>query len=173
MRWFYIKINFNYKYFILSNLYMDPNIILPHITQFVNQHYESWDNAHPNQMWTNAQKAIVNNFIMDRINDVIEANEDEILGIGEIQEIYNNLAELLDELFVLGNNNPANVNLFQDDLGLLGNDNNVEPDDEGEHSPTSVADPRLNGGKKRKRKTIRKRKSIQRRKSRRRKSRRE
>ena len=40
---------------------MDPNIILPHITQFVNQHYESWDNAHPNQMWTNAQKAIVNN----------------------------------------------------------------------------------------------------------------
>ena len=163
---------------------MDPNNIPPQITNFVNQHYEFWDNAHPNQMWTNAQKAIVNNFIMDRINDVIEANEDEILGIGEIQEIYNNLAELLDELFVLGNNNPANVNLFQDDLGLLGNDNNVEPDDDNinepdnhdDPSPTSVADPRLNGGKKRKtnkkRKTIKKRKSIRRRKSRRMKSRR-
>ena len=163
---------------------MDPNIILPHITQFVNQHYESWDNAHPNQMWTNAQKAIVNNFIMNRINDVIEANEDEILGIGEIQEIYNNLAEMLDELFLLGNNNPANVNLFQDDFYLLGNDDNNnndddninEPDNQGEQSPISVADPRLNGGKKRKtnkkRKTIKKRKSIRRRKSRRMKSRR-
>ena len=152
---------------------MDPNIILPQITQFVNQHYESWDNAHPNQMWTNAQKAIVNNFIMNRINDVIEANEDEHLGIEEIQEIYNNLADLLDQLFELGNNNPANVGLFQDNnLNLLDNDNNDEPDDEGEHSPTSVADKRLIGGKKRKNKTIRKRKSIRRRKSRRRKSRR-
>ena len=157
---------------------MDPNIILPHITQFVNQHYELWDNAHPNQMWTDGQKNIVNNFIMNRINEVIEANEDEILGIAEIQEIYNNLAELLDELFLLGNNNPENVNLFQDDFDLLGNDDNVEPDDDninepdnqGEQSPTSVADPRLYGGKKRKRKTIKKRKSIQRRKSRRRKS---
>ncbi len=151
---------------------MNPNIILPHITQFVNQHYEAWDQAHPNQMWTNAQKAIVNNFIMNHINDVIEANEDELLGIGEIQEIYNNLAEMLDQLFVLGNNNPANVDVFQGDFNLLGNDNNVELDDEGEHSPISVADKRLIGGKKRKRKTIRKRKSIQRRKSRRRKSRR-
>jgi hypothetical protein len=155
---------------------MDPNIILPHITQFVNQHYEAWDQAHPNQMWNNAQKAIVNNFIMNRINDVIEANEDELLGEGEIQEIYNNLAEMLDELFVLGNNNPANVDLFQDNFNLLDNDNNndddniIEPDNQGEQSPTSVADPRLNGGKKRKRKTIKKRKSIQRRKSRRRKS---
>ena len=152
---------------------MDPNIILPQITQFVNQHYELWDNAHPNQMWTDGQKNIVNDFIMNRINDVIEANEDELLGEEEIQEIYDNLAELLDELFVLGNNNPANVGLFQDDdLGLLGNDNNVEPDDEGEHSPISVADKRFRGGKKIKRKTIRKRKSIRRRKSRRRKSRR-
>jgi|LakMenEpi03Aug12_release.lakeMendotaPanAssembly.Ray.scaffolds.fasta_scaffold435446_3 hypothetical protein len=155
---------------------MDPNIILPHITQFVNQHYEAWDQAHPNQMWNNAQKAIVNNFIMNRINDAIEANEDELLGEGEIQEIYNNLAEMLDELFVLGNNNPANVDLFQDNFNLLDNDNNndddniIEPDNQGEQSPTSVADPRLNGGKKRKRKTIKKRKSIQRRKSRRRKS---
>ena len=156
---------------------MDPIIILPHITQFVNQHYESWDNAHPNQMWTDGQKNIVNNFIMNRINDVIEANEDELLGQGEIQEIYNNLAEMLDELFLLGNNNPANVDLFQDDFNLLGNDDNnnnddniIEPDNQGEQSPTSVADPRLNGGKKRKRKTIKKRKSIQRRKSRRRKS---
>jgi hypothetical protein len=155
---------------------MNPNIILPHITQFVNQHYEAWDQAHPNQMWTNAQKAIVNNFIMNRINDAIEANEDELLGEGEIQEIYNNLAEMLDELFVLGNNNPANVDLFQDNFNLLDNDNNndddniIEPDNQGEQSPTSVADPRLNGGKKRKRKTIKKRKSIQRRKSRRRKS---
>jgi len=148
---------------------MNPNIILPHITQFVNQHYEAWDQAHPNQMWTNAQKAIVNNFIMNHINDVIEANEDELLGIGEIQEIYNNLAEMLDQLFVLGNNNPANVDLFQGDFNLLGNDDNDEPDDEGEHSPTSVADKRLIGGKKRKRKTIRRRKS-RRRKSRRRKS---
>jgi hypothetical protein len=40
---------------------MEPDIILPLITDYVNQHYESWDNAHPNQMWTNAQKAIVNN----------------------------------------------------------------------------------------------------------------
>jgi hypothetical protein len=155
---------------------MDPNIILPHITQFVNQHYEAWDQAHPNQMWNNAQKAIVNNFIMNRINDVIGVNEDELLGEGEIQEIYNNLAEMLDELFVLGNNNPANVDLFQDNFNLLDNDNNndddniIEPDNQGEQSPTSVADPRLNGGKKRKRKTIKKRKSIQRRKSRRRKS---
>ena len=138
---------------------MNPNIILPHITQFVNQHYEAWDQAHPNQMWTNAQKAIVNNFIMNHINDVIEANEDELLGIGEIQEIYNNLAEMLDQLFVLGNNNPANVDLFQGDFNLLGNDDNDEPDDEGEHSPTSVADKRLIGGKRRKRKTIRRRKS--------------
>ena len=152
---------------------MNLNIILPQITDFVNQHYESWNNAHPNQMWTNAQKVIVNNFIMNRINDVIEANEDEHLGIEEIQEIYDNLADLLDELFLLGNNNPANVGLFQDDdLGLLDNDNNNEPDDEGEHSPTSVADKRLIGGKKRKMKTIRKRKSIRRRKSRRSKSRR-
>ena len=66
---------------------MDPNIILPPITDFVNEHYEVWDDAHPNQMWTNAQKAIVNNYIMNRINDVIEANEDEHLGIEEIQEI--------------------------------------------------------------------------------------
>ena len=137
---------------------MDPNIILPQITQFVNQHYELWDNAHPNQMWTDGQKNIVNDFIMNRINDVIEANEDELLGIGEIQEIYNNLAEMLDELFLLGNNNPANVNLFQDDFNLLGNDDNNnndddninEPDNQGEQSPISVADPRLNGGKKRK-----------------------
>ena len=156
---------------------MDPNIILPQITQFVNQHYELWDNAHPNQMWTDGQKNIVNDFIMNRINDVIEANEDELLGEGEIQEIYNNLAEMLDELFVLGNNNPANVDLFQDDFNLLGNDDNNnnddninEPDNQGEQSPISVADPRLNGGKKRKRKTIKKRKSIRRRKSRRRKS---
>ena len=150
---------------------MNPNIILPPITDFVNEHYEVWDDAHPNQMWTNAQKAIVNNYIMNRINDVIEANEDEHLGIEEIQEIYNNLADLLDQLFELGNNNPANVGLFQDNnLNLLDNDNNDEPDDEGEHSPTSVTDKRFRGGKKRKRKTIRKRKSIQRRKSRRRKS---
>ena len=33
---------------------MEPDIILPLITDYVNQHYESWDNAHPNQMWTNA-----------------------------------------------------------------------------------------------------------------------
>ena len=78
---------------------MNPNIILPPITDFVNEHYEVWDDAHPNQMWTNAQKAIVNNYIMNRINDVIEANEDEHLGIEEIQEIYNNLADLLDQLF--------------------------------------------------------------------------
>ena len=162
---------------------MDPNIILPQITQFVNQHYELWDNAHPNQMWTDGQKNIVNDFIMNRINDVIEANEDELLGEGEIQEIYNNLAEMLDELFVLGNNNPANVDLFQDDFNLLGNDDNNnnddninEPDNQGEQSPISVADPRLNGGKKRKTikkmKTIKKRKTIRRRKSRRMKSRR-
>ena len=157
---------------------MDPNIILPQITQFVNQHYEAWDQAHPNQMWNNAQKAIVNNFIMNRINDAIEANEDELLGEGEIQEIYNNLAQMLDGLFLLGNNNPANVNLFQDDFNLLGNDDNNndddninEPDNQGEQSPTSVADPRLYGGKKRKRKTIKKRKSRTR-KSRTRKSRR-
>ena len=127
-------------------------------------------------MWNNAQKAIVNNFIMNRINDINQANENEHLGMEEIQEIYNNLAEMLDELFVLGNNNPANVDLFQDNFNLLDNDNNndddniIEPDNQGEQSPTSVADPRLNGGKKRKRKTIKKRKSIQRRKSRRRKS---
>ena len=156
---------------------MDPNNIPPQITDFVNQHYEFWDNAHPNQMWTNAQKAIVNNFIMNRINDVIEANEDELLGEGEIQEIYDNLTQLLNELFEQGNNNPANVDLFQDDdFGLLGNDDNNnnnddEPDNQGEQSPISVADPRLYGGKKRKRKTIKKRKSKKR-KSRRRKSRR-
>ena len=108
---------------------MDPNIILPQITQFVNQHYEAWDQAHPNQMWNNAQKDIVNNFIMNRINDVIEANEDELLDEAAIQEIYNNLAEMLDDLFLLGNNNPANVDLFQDNFNLLGNDNNDEPDD--------------------------------------------
>jgi hypothetical protein len=152
---------------------MDPNNIPPQITNFVNQHYELWDNAHPNQMWTNVQKAIVNNFIMNRINDVIEATEDEHLGIEEIQEIYDNLVDLLDDLFLEGNNNPANVGFFQDDdLGLLGNDNNNELDDEGEHSPISVADKRLIGGKKRKRKTIKKRKTIRRRKSRRMKSRR-
>jgi hypothetical protein len=146
---------------------MDPNNIPPQIVDFVNEHYEAWDQAHPNQMWNNAQKDIVNNFIIAQINDINQQNEDEHLGIEEIQEIYNNLAEMLDELFLLGNNNPANVNLFQDDFNLLGND---EPDDEGEHSPTSVTDKRFRGGKKRKRKTIRKRKSIQRRKSRRRKS---
>ena len=150
---------------------MDPNNIPQQIVDFVNEHYEAWDQAHPNQMWTNAQKAIVNNFIIARINDINQQNEDEHLGIQEIQEIYDNLAEMLDELFVLGNNNPANVNLFQDDFNLLGNDEpDDEPDDEGEHSPTSVTDKRFRGGKKRKRKTIRKRKSIQRRKSRRRKS---
>jgi hypothetical protein len=159
---------------------MEPDIILPLITDYVNQHYESWDNAHPNQMWTNAQKAIVNNYINNRINDLNQEYEDEILGIEEIQEMYNNLVDLLEGLFLQGNNNPANVYLFQNaDLGLLGNDNNNnddeeddEEDDEGEHSPTSVADKRFRGGKKRKRKTIRKRKSIRRRKSRRRKSRR-
>jgi hypothetical protein len=115
---------------------------------------------------------------MNRINDVIGVNEDELLGEGEIQEIYNNLAQMLDGLFLLGNNNPANVNLFQDDFNLLGNDDNNndddninEPDNQGEQSPTSVADPRLYGGKKRKRKTIKKRKSRTR-KSRTRKSRR-
>ena len=150
---------------------MDPNNIPQQIVDFVNEHYEAWDQAHPNQMWTNAQKAIVNNFIIARINDINQQNEDEHLGIQEIQEIYDNLAEMLDELFVLGNNNPANVNLFQDDFNLLGNDEpDDEPDDEGEHSPTSVTDKRFRGGKKRNRKTIRKRKSIQRRKSRRRKS---
>ena len=150
---------------------MDPNNIPQQIVDFVNEHYEAWDQAHPNQMWTNAQKDIVNNFIIARINDINQQNEDEHLGIEEIQEIYNDFVDLLDQLFELGNNNPANVNLFQDDFNLLGNDEpDDEPDDEGEHSPTSVTDKRFRGGKKRKRKTIRKRKSIQRRKSRRRKS---
>ena len=76
---------------------MDPNNIPQQIVDFVNEHYEAWDQAHPNQMWTNAQKAIVNNFIMNRINNVIEANEDELLGEGEIQEIYDNLTQLLND----------------------------------------------------------------------------
>ena len=139
---------------------MDPNNIPIQITNFVNGRYQLWDNAHPNQIWTDAQKNIVNNFIINRINEVNQDNEDNILDDEEMNELYQALTDLLHELFEQAENNPANVGLFQeDDLDLFGNDdldlfgnndnddNNYNDDDDDEHSPTTVTrTPR--GGKK-------------------------
>ena len=114
---------------------MEPNNIPQQITNFINQRYQLWDNAHPNQIWTDAQKNIVNHFIITHINEVNEDNEDNVLNMQEINELndqeinelYQGLTDLLDELFQEANNDPANVGLFQEDGGLFGNndDNNI------------------------------------------------
>jgi hypothetical protein len=122
---------------------------------FVDRRYELWDSANPDNEWTNAKKKFVNLFIIARMNEINEAiGPDEVLTLQqlnrlseeELNEHFQGLIDLLDQLFNDANNNPANAEeVFQED--------------------------EASGLKKRKRKTIRKRKS-RRRKSRRMKSRR-
>ncbi len=122
---------------------------------FVDSHYKLWDSANPDNEWTNAKKKFVNIFIIARMNEINEAVPDGVLTLQELNQLsdeelndhFQGLFDLLDELFNDANNNPANAEeVFKEE-------------------------EQFGGVKKRKRKTIRKRKS-KRRKSRRRKSRR-
>ena len=118
---------------------------------FVDRRYELWDNANPNNEWTNAKKKFVNLFIIARMNEINEAEPDGVLTLQqlnrlseeELNEHFQGLISLIDDKFNESQNNPANAEkVFQED--------------------------EASGLKKRRRKTIRKRKS-KRRKSRRRK----
>jgi hypothetical protein len=122
---------------------------------FVDRRYELWDNANPNNEWTNAKKKFVNLFIITKMNQINEEEPDEVLTLQqlnrlseeELNEHFQGLITLIDDKFNEAQNNPANAEgVFQED--------------------------EASGLKKRRRKTIRKRKTIRRKKSRRMKSRR-
>lgn len=121
---------------------------------FVDRRYELWDSANPDNEWTNSKKKFVNLFIIAKMNEINEAEPDEVLTLQQLNRLseeelnhhFQGLFSLIDDKFKEANNNPANAEeVFQED--------------------------EASGLKKRKRKTIRKRKS-KRRKSRRMKSRR-
>ena len=121
---------------------------------FVDRRYELWDSANPDNEWTNAKKKFVNLFIIARMNEINEAEPDEVLTLQQLNRLseeelndhFQGLIDLLDQLFNDANNNPANAEeVFQ-------------------------VEEQFGGVKKRKRKTVRKRKS-KRMKSRRMKSR--
>jgi|688.fasta_scaffold435446_2 hypothetical protein len=120
---------------------------------FVDRRYELWDNANPNNEWTNAKKKFVNLFIITKMNQINEEEPDGVLTLQqlnrlseeELNEHFQGLITLIDDKFNEAQNNPANAEgVFQED--------------------------EASGLKKRRRKTIRKRKTIRRKKSRRMKS---
>ena len=158
---------------------MDPNNIPQEITQFINGRYQLWDQAHPNQIWTDNQKNIVRNYLNSLIQLMNEEFHNDELPPEAINGLINHIILLFTHLFNQIQNNPNmnepfnletifNVNNFnEEEIDHFMNEENEEMDIPATlPEPEPVVQQKLRGGKKsnKKRKSNKRRKSNKKRK---------